>query len=793
MSVGSGNESFTYTEDTLYDDSSSKLSDHREQHSGVSATDSSKQPSDTNSLNQSGPTQNDPFGQLIQACQVGDFRKANQLISSGEVSASDTAPDGVTPLHWAAINNRLNICRFLLDKGATVDAKGGDIQGTPLHWACRNGLVYIAHLLISRGADPLRTDAQGFNSLHLAVHSSNVLLVIYLLHLEIPVDPADAGERTPLHWAAYQGDALSVDALLNWGADTKPSDDKGFTALHWAIVRGNKPTIKRLIEGGCDVFAMSVSGKTPRVMAEEMKTINMWQAALTEAGRDPRTGAVIPKRFSLKTAKLIMYFAPFVLLLVAFNLFASTPVYVSLPLVPISAVLTLKMLGRFVLPSIVIGPHAIMQTPIFSGLFSGTAFWVIVQYIFKIAGVTFAKYPLANLIFIIGFSIVTYAFFTSMFSDPGYILPLGNVAKQRAMIEGLIERGEYDSRHFCISTYVRKPLRARYDRMSKHVVAKFDHYCPWVYNVVGVRNHRIFVVFVLALAIGIPMYINLFFKYTNALEIPSSDGTTGNRCSNAFFGVTFCHAFAVDYYGSVLTVWSFFNCVWVHFLLFVQLIQVARGITTNEAANLHKFGYMGGDDFSSLPMDHSTAVSNAMANATAAADAHKKHSHKGGFRTALKLLGIDQFIATAKDAASINLTNKNRNGYSYSRSRNPADLGAIRNCTDFWFPRGSYNPLRILPEGAASFSGNPVDYYRMWDFPTRENSEANAAATSGSHNRRDDDLEEGLGDTPSDTLLRHNPSSDSMDETLDNSDAVSTAALTTGSRDGSAYEMSNQS
>lgn len=138
----------------------------------------------------------------------------------------ETASDGVTPLHWAAINNRLNICRYLLDQGATVDAKGGGIQGTPLHWACRNGLVYIAHLLISRGADPLRTDSQGFNALHLAVHSSNVLLVIYLLHLEMPVDPTDNGDRTPLHWAAYQGDALTVDALLNWGADTRPTDEK---------------------------------------------------------------------------------------------------------------------------------------------------------------------------------------------------------------------------------------------------------------------------------------------------------------------------------------------------------------------------------------------------------------------------------------------------------------------------------------------------------------------------------------------------------------------------------------
>ena len=40
-------------------------------------------------------------------------------------------------LHWAAINNRTEIVKYLIAKGANVDAIGGELASTPLHWATR--------------------------------------------------------------------------------------------------------------------------------------------------------------------------------------------------------------------------------------------------------------------------------------------------------------------------------------------------------------------------------------------------------------------------------------------------------------------------------------------------------------------------------------------------------------------------------------------------------------------------------------------------------------------------------
>jgi palmitoyltransferase len=204
----------------------------------------------------------------------------------------------------------------------------------------RNGHVYIVHLLLQYSADPLLTDAQGFNVLHLATHSSNIMLILYLLHQpNITPDLLDAQEHTSIMWAAYQGDALSVDVFLRWGADVKRRDNMGLTALHWAVVRGissspllgtlvscsslvfcywrlmagNKMCMRRLIEEGADIAALTNEGKSPVKLAEEMKCSLVFARALQDSGRynDDLTPRVKP-RFSQELADKIVFCSPFV-------------------------------------------------------------------------------------------------------------------------------------------------------------------------------------------------------------------------------------------------------------------------------------------------------------------------------------------------------------------------------------------------------------------------------------------------------------------------------------------------
>ncbi|EGF80197.1 hypothetical protein BATDEDRAFT_6768, partial [Batrachochytrium dendrobatidis JAM81] len=89
-----------------------------------------------------------------QACQMGMLDRVTTLIESEAATATERDSENCTPLHWAAINNHLAVAKYLVDRGAQVDAIGGDLSATPLHWAARTGHVQIVSFLHRRGANP---------------------------------------------------------------------------------------------------------------------------------------------------------------------------------------------------------------------------------------------------------------------------------------------------------------------------------------------------------------------------------------------------------------------------------------------------------------------------------------------------------------------------------------------------------------------------------------------------------------------------------------------------------------
>ena len=90
---------------------------------------------------------------LPEVKQILDRLPPNQvsiLVNSRTNPAS--AGEGETPLHIAVKNGNREMVKFLLDKGADVNA-GDKYEATPLHFACRNGDGYIARMLVEFGGD----------------------------------------------------------------------------------------------------------------------------------------------------------------------------------------------------------------------------------------------------------------------------------------------------------------------------------------------------------------------------------------------------------------------------------------------------------------------------------------------------------------------------------------------------------------------------------------------------------------------------------------------------------------
>lgn len=267
-------------------------------------------------------------GPLHTAAQHGDLSTLTEIIESGTESVTDVDDQQITALHWAAINGHLLLCSFLISRGAVIDAFGGELVATPLMWAARNGRVYVVHLLLKHGADPNLVDSQGFNTLHLATHSSSALTLAYLLasnrFSSDSIESTDPQGHTALHWACYQGDTLSVNLLLAHRSSVSAKDSTGMTPLHWAVVKGNASCIKQIVLAGADLHARTIEGKTPKEMADELKSISAWTKALGELGIEPNGTPRHLFLSPLKT-KLAIYFLSTLTLGIAFNTFESLP------------------------------------------------------------------------------------------------------------------------------------------------------------------------------------------------------------------------------------------------------------------------------------------------------------------------------------------------------------------------------------------------------------------------------------------------------------------------------------
>lgn len=69
--------------------------------------------------------------------QQGDVNSIRDYLTNKHGDVNETDQEGITALHWAAMNMHVMACRELLDRGAEVDAQGGQLHATPLHWAAR--------------------------------------------------------------------------------------------------------------------------------------------------------------------------------------------------------------------------------------------------------------------------------------------------------------------------------------------------------------------------------------------------------------------------------------------------------------------------------------------------------------------------------------------------------------------------------------------------------------------------------------------------------------------------------
>ncbi|KAH8112127.1 DHHC palmitoyltransferase-domain-containing protein [Phellopilus nigrolimitatus] len=308
--------------------------------------------------------------------------------------------------------------------------------------------------------------------------------------------------------------------------------------------------------------------------------------------------------------------------------------------------------------------EGVIQSPYYSGIIFGSMVWVAYCWVTRLVQQT-QHHAFVHLSFAIAYGLCVYNFVRSITLDAGTCPKPANDGELRA--KTLQSEGRLNGQTFCIQCMARKPLRSKHCRVCDKCVARHDHHCPWIWNCVGVNNHRQFILFVSTLVVGIILFDYLAFAYFSTID------SLLEPSSSCLLPDQLCAITAYDPFLFSVTCWATLQLLWTIVLLFGQLYQITRQMTTFEVSNLGRFGFMGGRGGTSLASQMGHLHQHGTRGAGEDAQPHQ-HQHAGCVGMLVQLTGLDAFT-------------KGRAADGLARARkaaNPFDLGVVGNCTDFW-------------------------------------------------------------------------------------------------------------
>jgi ankyrin repeat protein len=204
------------------------------------------------------------------------FDEADRLLALGQ-SIDEADENGATTLMWVTYLGYLEPLRWLIQRGADVNARtreyqtaaheaatahkaeclkvlaaagaqlnAKDIAGdTPAHWAARLGTANCMDVLAENGANLGQRNYKGSAPLHEALHFGYELTSMLEVFVRRGTDLnlGAAGGRTALHMAAMSSQITGVEQLICAGASPLAVDREGNTPLHLA----QHPRVKELL------------------------------------------------------------------------------------------------------------------------------------------------------------------------------------------------------------------------------------------------------------------------------------------------------------------------------------------------------------------------------------------------------------------------------------------------------------------------------------------------------------------------------------------------------------------
>jgi ankyrin repeat protein len=156
---------------------------------------------------------------IADAAERGDASAVRALLKQG-ADVNTAQGDGMTALHWAAMNGDANLASLLLGAGANTRAATRINRYTPLMLAARQGHGRVVEALLAGGADPSITTDNGTTVLMFAAASGDVACVEAIAKRKVDLNARETVRGlTASMFAAAANHAAIVTSLGRAGAE----------------------------------------------------------------------------------------------------------------------------------------------------------------------------------------------------------------------------------------------------------------------------------------------------------------------------------------------------------------------------------------------------------------------------------------------------------------------------------------------------------------------------------------------------------------------------------------------
>ncbi|ETK73926.1 hypothetical protein L915_19198 [Phytophthora nicotianae] len=541
----------------------------------------------------------------FDCAKLGLLPELQELVQQDfDVNAYDETSNA-TLLHHAAISGKMGVMEFLLGNEelrakVNVDALGGEMNTTPLFWAASHNQIYAVELLLRHGADPNFRDELGFTPFLVAIQRCFPITAAYLVAKDSDINQRmqDGGQKTAL-MLLCQPQQFHLDTfrmVLSLQATINVQDSDGNTALHHAVMNNIPMAVRMLLDVRAETTIVNKEGLTALGIARvRLRPDSTVRHLLTEDEQLQNLARItsIPKQTLEDNVYKLAFFVPWLVFPLACYVIMTVNgalyIILSLSILLAAAMLLLKLVQRGSYgdkrkaASLMFGVNVasivylVGSFPRFCG-YCSTTFCAITAVSCTMIGVTLFK---------------------TATSDPGEVFT--SYDEKLHNIRYLVESKLPSATKLCLTCLHKRPLRGKHCAETNSCIAKFDHYCPFVVNAIGARNHAAFLGFLFSAVLSISLELIACWRFARAQPKLVADFTVHwqywkwNTSLWAFLSGENVAAVGTpglfDWIWSVAHFQPFLFCVmlldvvqiaWIAYMLFFHVYLMCAALTTNE-------------------------------------------------------------------------------------------------------------------------------------------------------------------------------------------------------------------